>query len=101
VNTIRTSIAAESKPCLYAAILAALSLPPAAVAQSVPGASQQSITALGGGEWPAYAGTYAAARYSPLTQIDRTNAVAGGKQHILFPVGGGPVMEELIAIALP
>ena len=26
------------------------------------------------GEWPAYAGTYAAARYSPLTQIDRTNA---------------------------
>ena len=55
-------------------ILAALSLPPAAVAQSVPGASQQSIAALAGGEWPAYAGTYAAARYSPLTQIDRTNA---------------------------
>ena len=26
------------------------------------------------GEWPAYAGTYAAARYSPLTQIDRSNA---------------------------
>ena len=26
------------------------------------------------GEWPAYAGTYAASRYSPLTQIDRTNA---------------------------
>jgi quinoprotein glucose dehydrogenase len=25
-------------------------------------------------EWPAYAGTYAAARYSPLTQIDRGNA---------------------------
>jgi len=26
------------------------------------------------GEWPAYGGTYAAARYSPLTQIDRDNA---------------------------
>jgi quinoprotein glucose dehydrogenase len=29
---------------------------------------------LARGEWPAYAGTYAAARYSPLTQINRTNA---------------------------
>jgi quinoprotein glucose dehydrogenase len=29
---------------------------------------------LSRGEWPAYAGTYASARYSPLTQIDRTNA---------------------------
>ena len=28
----------------------------------------------GSGQWPAYAGTYAAARYSPLTQIDRSNA---------------------------
>ena len=26
------------------------------------------------GEWPAYAGTYAAARYSPLTQITKDNA---------------------------
>ena len=26
------------------------------------------------GQWPAYAGTYAAARYSPLTQINRDNA---------------------------
>jgi glucose dehydrogenase len=32
---------------------------------------------------------------SPITYV------AGGKQHIVFPVGGGPVMEELIAIALP
>jgi quinoprotein glucose dehydrogenase len=33
-----------------------------------------SSAALSSGEWPAYAGTYAAARYSPLTQINRTNA---------------------------
>ena len=34
----------------------------------------ESTKALSQGEWPAYAGTYAAARYSPLTQIDRDNA---------------------------
>ena len=34
----------------------------------------ESAKALSQGEWPAYAGTYAASRYSPLTQIDRTNA---------------------------
>jgi quinoprotein glucose dehydrogenase len=34
----------------------------------------ESAAALSRGEWPAYAGTYAAARYSPLTQIDRENA---------------------------
>ena len=34
----------------------------------------ESAKALSQGEWPAYAGTYAAARYSPLTQIDRDNA---------------------------
>jgi quinoprotein glucose dehydrogenase len=33
-----------------------------------------STAALLRGEWPAYAGTYAAVRYSPLAQIDRTNA---------------------------
>ena len=43
-------------------------------AQSIPGAIPESTKALAQGEWPAYAGTYAAARYSPLTQIDRTNA---------------------------
>ncbi len=31
-------------------------------------------SALAQGQWPAYAGTYAAARYSPLTQINRDNA---------------------------
>ena len=43
-------------------------------AQSIPGALPESAKALSQGEWPAYAGTYAAARYSPLTQIDRHNA---------------------------
>src|SRR5262245_51410810 len=32
------------------------------------------MSALSRGEWPAYAGTHAAARYSPLVQIDRANA---------------------------
>ena len=43
-------------------------------AQSIPGALPESANALSQGEWPAYAGTYAASRYSPLTQIDRDNA---------------------------
>jgi quinoprotein glucose dehydrogenase len=43
-------------------------------AQAIPGAQAESSDALARGEWPAYAGTYAAARYSPLTQIDRSNA---------------------------
>src|SRR4051812_16722021 len=43
-------------------------------AQSIPGALPESARALSQGEWPAYAGTYAASRYSPLAQIDRTNA---------------------------
>ncbi|WP_198164293.1 pyrroloquinoline quinone-dependent dehydrogenase [Bradyrhizobium jicamae] len=43
-------------------------------AQSIPGALPESAKALSQGEWPAYAGTSAAARYSPLRQIDRTNA---------------------------
>jgi quinoprotein glucose dehydrogenase len=46
----------------------------AAHAQTIPGAPPESAKALTLGEWPAYAGTYAASRYSPLTQIDRTNA---------------------------
>src|SRR5215475_15255097 len=40
----------------------------------IPGALPESMSALLRGEWPAYAGTHAAARYSPLAQIDRTNA---------------------------
>ena len=43
-------------------------------AQIIPGAVPESAEALAQGEWPAYAGTYAASRYSPLTQIDLTNA---------------------------
>src|SRR5262249_27681857 len=43
-------------------------------AQTIPGALPDATAALSRGEWPAYAGTYAAARYSPLAQIDRTNA---------------------------
>jgi quinoprotein glucose dehydrogenase len=52
----------------------ALAMPGTVHAQSIPGALPESAKALSQGEWPAYAGTYAASRYSPLTQIDRTNA---------------------------
>src|SRR5436305_12278490 len=53
----------------------ALLLAPAALdAQTIPGALPESAAALSRGEWPAYAGSYAAARYSPLAQIDRANA---------------------------
>jgi len=41
---------------------------------SLPGASSESQAALARGEWPAYAGTYASARYSPLDQINAANA---------------------------
>jgi quinoprotein glucose dehydrogenase len=54
--------------------LALLLAPIAANAQSIPGALPESAAALSRGEWPAYAGSYASARYSPLTQIDRGNA---------------------------
>ena len=40
----------------------------------VPGASADSMAALTRGEWPAYAGTYASARYSPLDQVHAGNA---------------------------
>ena len=60
---------------LTLAIGIALALPPSALrAQAIPGALPESTKALSQGEWPAYAGTYAAARYSPLAQIDRSNA---------------------------
>jgi quinoprotein glucose dehydrogenase len=54
--------------------LALFAAPTSLHAQPIPGALPESARALSQGEWPAYAGTYAAARYSPLTQIDRTNA---------------------------
>jgi quinoprotein glucose dehydrogenase len=37
-------------------------------------ARHESAAALSRDEWPAYGGTCAAARYSPLAQIDRSNA---------------------------
>src|SRR5262245_55119974 len=43
-------------------------------ARSIAGSLRESAKALAQGEWPAYAGTYAASRYSPLTQIDGSNA---------------------------
>jgi quinoprotein glucose dehydrogenase len=55
-------------------VLALLGAPYATNAQAIPGAQAESSAAMAEGEWPAYAGTYAAARYSPLTQIDRSNA---------------------------
>ena len=56
-------------------LVGALILLPAALhAQTIPGALPESANALAQGQWPAYAGSYAAARYSPLTQITRDNA---------------------------
>ena len=57
-----------------AVLVLALSGADAVCAQGIPGALPDSIASLQRGEWPAYAGTYAAARYSPLAQIDRSNA---------------------------
>jgi quinoprotein glucose dehydrogenase len=54
--------------------LALFGIPAVLHAQSIPGALPESTKSLSQGEWPAYAGTYAAAHYSPLTQIDRSNA---------------------------
>lgn len=56
---------------LIALVLAA---PVALHAQTIPGATSDTVKALSQGEWPAYAGSYASARYSPLTQINRDNA---------------------------
>jgi quinoprotein glucose dehydrogenase len=59
---------------MIGAALALFGLPAALHAQTIPGAQAESTRALARGEWPAYGGTYASARYSPLTQIDPTNA---------------------------
>ena len=56
------------------AVILLLAIPAALHAQTIPGALPESVKALEAGEWPAYAGTYAAARYSPLTQINKDNA---------------------------
>jgi quinoprotein glucose dehydrogenase len=70
---IREAVLREAK--LIAGVVLALLFAPAALnAQAIPGALPESTASLSRGEWPAYAGTYASARYSPLTQIDRGNA---------------------------
>jgi len=61
---------------------AVLALLPATLhSQTIPGALPESSKSLSQGEWPAYAGTYAAAHYSPLTQINRDNAK---KLHVVW-----------------
>jgi quinoprotein glucose dehydrogenase len=60
--------------CGAFAVFLLLAVPAALNAQTIPGALPESVKALANGEWPAYAGTYAAARYSPLAQITRDNA---------------------------
>src|SRR5262245_35219721 len=52
-------------------LLVALAL--SACAQLIPERPGGSIAALARGEWPAYGGTYASSRYSPLDQIDAGN----------------------------
>jgi quinoprotein glucose dehydrogenase len=44
-----------------------------ALAQRLPGTSEATMAALARGEWPVYAGTNAAAKYSPLEQINASN----------------------------
>jgi glucose dehydrogenase len=45
-----------------------------ASAQTIPRSGAESVAAFAKGEWPAYGGTYAAARHSPLDQINSRNA---------------------------
>ena len=61
-------------------VLALLGAPHAANAQATAGAEPESTKSLARGEWPANAGTYAAARYSPLAQIDRSEERRVGKE---------------------
>jgi quinoprotein glucose dehydrogenase len=64
----------RSKALLLAAVLAALLVTGhVTIGQPLPGAPSASMAALARGEWPAYAGTYASAKYSPLDQITRAN----------------------------
>ncbi len=71
---LRRRGASLSFATLIGLALGLLGAPCAANAQAIPGALEESTKALAKGEWPAYAGTYGSARYSPLTQIDRSNA---------------------------
>jgi quinoprotein glucose dehydrogenase len=45
-------------------------------AQPITAISTESTAALARGEWPAYAGTYASAKYSPLDQITGANVAS-------------------------
>jgi|SRR6516165_501022 len=69
------------------AVLALFTVPATVHAQAIPGAVPESQRALTQGEWPAYGGTYAAARYSPLTQIrgktPRTCAWSGAGHRLI------------------
>jgi quinoprotein glucose dehydrogenase len=60
-------------PLLAAALAASLLVGHLATGTTLPGASPDAAAALARGEWPAYAGTYASAKYSPLDQIHRGN----------------------------
>jgi hypothetical protein len=94
-------------------------LPATLYAQSIPGALPESAKALSQGDWPAYAGTYLNNFDPHLWVYDKASGetlaevalpanatgapityMAGGKQFIVFPVGGGPLVEEMIAVAL-
>jgi quinoprotein glucose dehydrogenase len=65
-------------------VLALLGAPYAANAQAIPGAQAESSAAMAEGEWPAYAGTYAAARYSPL----RTRSTYEAERRKISAVSG-------------
>jgi quinoprotein glucose dehydrogenase len=69
---IRRALAADAAILLLLLTLSACG--PRFPGVALPGATTESMTALARGEWPAYAGTYASARYSPLDQINATNA---------------------------
>jgi quinoprotein glucose dehydrogenase len=65
-----------SKALLLAALLAGLLVTGLSIAQPLPGTLPESMAALARGEWPAYAGTYASDKYSPLDQITRANVAS-------------------------
>ena len=64
--------AGKGLAAVAATVVIVASLAPAR-AQRLPGVSDAAMAALARGEWPAYAGTYAAAKYSPLDQINAGN----------------------------
>ncbi len=55
------------------AVILILALALHACAQLIPGRVADPIGSVARGEWPAYAGTYASMRYSPLDQINADN----------------------------